>query len=358
MGRLERLTERLKLKFGIFTHVPWPEGRNPKQLLEEATEQAVVAEELGYYSYWLAEHHFSRYGIGSSSLVLASNIAARTKKIRLGTAVLVPPLHHPIKLAEDGATLDLISGGRFDAGFGRGTAGYEYAGYHVNREESQIRFQESIKIIQGLWTTPDFSFSGQHYQVNHANLVPMPEQKPHPPIYIAATRTPETLEFAISTGHPMMTGVVLDHDDATDLCQRFVALSEQAGHRVPLSEVPFFRYCYVAETKEQARREAEPAMCWTQDMLQWRRQFTEGSEVYQKLDDFRRTRTEQPPSYDYLAEKRAIIGTPEQCVARIKEFQNLGIEYFGCNFDFGGMEQKTVLKCMELFAREVMPHFC
>ena len=120
----------------------------------------------------------------------------------------------------------------------------------------------------------------------------MPEQKPHPPIYIAATRTPETLEFAVSTGHPMMTGVVLDHDDATDLCQRFVALSEQAGHSVPFSQIPFFRYCYVAETEVKPRREAEPAMRWTQDMLQWRRQFTEGSEVYHKLDDFRRTRTE------------------------------------------------------------------
>ena len=345
------------MKFGLFSHLPWPEGASPDQVIQDAIEQVCLAESLGYYSSWFAEHHFSRYGLGSSSLVLVSNLAAHTSSIRLGTAVLVPPLHHPVHLAEDTATLDVVSGGRLDVGFGRGTAGYEYTGYNVNRDESQERFQETIKIVEGLWTTPDYSYEGKYFSVNQANLVPPPAQKPHPPIYIAATRTLTTLEYVVSTGHPLISGVVLDHADALDLCDRFVQMSTEAGHAIAMDRIPFFRYLHVAESAEEARKTAEPAIAWTMDMTDWRRSITTGSEVNRKLEEFRRTRTSAPPSYDYLAANRAIIGTPDQCVAKIREFQAHGIEYFGCNFDFGGMAQEKVLQSMKLFAKEVMPHF-
>jgi alkanesulfonate monooxygenase SsuD/methylene tetrahydromethanopterin reductase-like flavin-dependent oxidoreductase (luciferase family) len=345
------------MKFGLFSHIPWPEGTDPSRIFAETTEQIQFGETLGFQGAWLAEHHFSRYGLGSSSLMLAASIAARTRKIRLGTAILVPPLHQPIRLAEDIATLDCISGGRVDVGFGRGSAGYEYRGYDIPREESQGRFQETIKIVQGLWTTPEFSYDGRYFKIDRASLVPPPVQRPHPPLYIAATRTPTTLEFVASTGHPLIVGVVLDHVDAISLCQRFVELSEAAGHRVPMSRIPLSRYFYVAESEEQARRDTEQGLNWTIDMIQWRGTFTQGSEVHHHLEDWRRTRTTLPLSYDHLYEKRAVIGTPESCAAKIREFQQQGIEYFICNFAFGGMEHDKVLRSMELFAKEVMPQF-
>jgi alkanesulfonate monooxygenase SsuD/methylene tetrahydromethanopterin reductase-like flavin-dependent oxidoreductase (luciferase family) len=345
------------MKFGLFSHIPWPEGADPSRIFAETTEQIQCGETLGFQGAWLAEHHFSRYGLGSSSLMLAASIAARTRKIRLGTAILVPPLHQPIRLAEDIATLDCISGGRVDVGFGRGSAGYEYRGYDVPLEESQGRFQETIKIVQGLWTTPEFSYDGRYFKIDRASLVPPPVQQPHPPLYIAATRTPTTLEFVASTGHPLIVGVVLDHVDALSLCQRFVELSEAAGHRVPMSRIPVSRYFYVAESEEQARRDTERGLSWTIDMIQWRGTFKQGSEVHHHLEDWRRTRTTLPLSYDYLYEKRAVIGTPESCAAKIREFQQQGIEYFICNFAFGGMEHDKVLRSMELFAKEVMPQF-
>ena len=345
------------MKFGLFTHIPWPEGIEPKKVLDQTTEEVVYAEELGFHSAWVAEHHFSRYGLGSSSLVFSASVAAQTKRIRLGTAILVPPLHHPIKLAEDAATLDVVSGGRLDAGFGRGSAEYEYAGYGIDQEESQGRFQETINLLKGLWTTPGFSHKGDYFDLNEVNLVPPPLQKPHPPIYIAATRTPATLDFAVTTGHPLIIGVVLDTADALDLCRRFVEKSKEAGHNVPVSSIPFFRYFYVAETEEEAKKDTEAALSWTLDMVQWRRTFQRGSEVYEKMDDWRRVRTELPTTNEHLYDQRAIIGTPDQCVAQIKELQRHGIEYFGCNFSFGGMEQGKLLRSMKLFADEVMPHF-
>jgi len=345
------------MKFAFFTHLPWPEGTDAKEIIDRSAEQVMFAEELGFYSAWLAEHHFTRYSIGSSSLILATNLAARTKTIRLGTAVLVSPLHNPLRLAEDTATLDLISGGRLDVGFGRGSGGYEYHGYNINADESLDRFKDSVNMVQGLWTTPDFTYSGQYFQVNRANLVPMPIQKPHPPIYLAATRTPATLDFAVSTGHSLCIAVVQDTADALDLCQRFVEKSHEAGFNLSKSEIPFFRYFYVAETEEQARQDTVDRLNWVADIMQWRRFIDEGSEVYRRMDDWRRTRNEAPATYEYLAEHRAIIGTPDQCAAKIQELRDQGIEYFGCNFDFGGMEHGKVLKSMELFSKEVMPRF-
>ena len=343
------------MQFMWFSHLPWPEGTEPARVFEETTEQIQYAEELGFASAWIAEHHFSRYGLGSSGLVLAAKIAGLTKRIRFGTAVLVPPLHHPIRLAEDIAMLDQVSGGRVEIGFGRGSSGYEYAGYSVSAAESQARFQETITIVKGLWTTPDFSYRGEIYDFQHVNLVPRPLQEPHPPIYIAATRTPATLEFVARTGHPIIIGVVLDHTDALDLCHRFIKMARAAGHEMSMARIPFFRYVYVAESAEEARRDSRAAMAWTQDMIQWRGTISSGSEVYQSLEGFRRTRTTQPTSYEHIAEHRAFFGTPSEIVEKIRGLQDEGVEYFGCNFDFGGMPHEKVMRSMALFAQEVMP---
>ena len=343
------------MKFAYFTHMPWPEGTSPKQVLDETTEQVQYAEYLGFYSAWLAEHHFTRYSIGSSSLIVATHIAARTSTIRLGTAVLVSPLHNPLRLAEDTATLDVLSGGRLDVGFGRGTFGYEYGGFGVDPDESQERFRESMAVVQGLWTTPGFTHHGKHFDVDNVNLVPTVIQQPHPPVYIAASRSQSTLDFAVSTGHTLCIAVVQDTEDSLDLCSRFVEESAQAGFNVPKSRIPFFRYIHVAETEEEALRNTLERLNWVADIMQWRNFFRSGSEVYQRMEDWRRGRSELPVSYEYLAENRAIIGTPDQCVARIEQLREQGIEYFGCNFDFGGMEHAKVLKSMKLFADEVMP---
>lgn len=345
------------MKFAVFFHMPWPEESDPSRIFAETLEQVQYAEELGFYSAWFAEHHFSRYSMGSSSLVVASAAAAKTKTIRLATGVLVPTLHNPIRLAEDTATVDHISGGRLDVGFGRGFTGYEYGGFNIAAEDSQERFQECIRVIEGLWTTTEFSFSGNYYSVNKLNLVPPPVQKPHPPIYVGATSTRATLEYIISRGYTLCAAVVQDTAAALDLCRRFVKMSEESGSNIPMSDIPFFRYFYVAETAEQVRKDAEERLNWVLDILQYRGTFSESSEVPYNIEDWRKARSELPVSYDYLHDNRAFLGDPDSCIAKIQELRDQGIEYFGCNFAFGGMEHEKVMRSMGLFAREVMPRF-
>ncbi len=345
------------MDFALFSHIPWPEEYTPKGLYSDLTEQATVGEELGFKAVWLAEHHFTRYGLGASSLIIASNIAARTERIRLGTAVLIPPLHHPVRLAEDTATLDVLSDGRLDVGFGRGAASSEYVNFGIDHAESQARYRETIEMVEALWTTRDYTFEGEYHTATHINLVPTPLQDPHPPVYVAATRSAESLDFVASTGRRLIVGVVLNTDDAVDLLQRFLQMSKQSGHGVSAAEVPFFRYFYVAETEEQAHRDAREALNWTLDINTWRREFSVGSEVYQPMAEYLSRRTELPPSYDFLAENRAFIGSPDQCAAKIQALHDAGVRYFGCNFAFGGLDQEKQLRSMELFAKEVMPRF-
>ncbi len=326
-------------------------------MFADCVEQAVYGERLGFHSIWIAEHHFSRYSLGSSSLVLAAAIASRTERIRLGTGVLIPTLHNPIRLAEDTATLDCVSGGRLDVGFGRGTFGYEYGGFGVDEGESQTRFQESVRIVQGLWTTPEFSYDGEFYTLNKLNLAPPPLQAPHPPIYIAASYTQQTLEFLVQGGYKLCVAVVQDTERSLELCRRYLAMSADAGTDATLADVPFFRYFYVAETEERAREDTAAHVNWILDIMQWRRDFKESSEVPYSIADWRRERTELPLSLDYIRDNRAFIGTPDQCAAKIAELRAQGVEYFGCNFAMGGIAHEKVMRSMRLFADEVMPRF-
>lgn len=344
------------MKFALMTHLPWPEGKEPRQVMQETVEEVQHGEALGFESAWFAEHHFTRYGLGSSSMLIASAIAAQTSTIRLGLAVLVPPLHNPIRLAEDTATLDLISNGRLDVGFGRGAARYEFVPFGVDPGDTQGRFQESVNMIEGMWTTADYTKKGQFYSVDKANLVPQVVQQPHPPAYIAATRTQETFNYAVAKGWPTMVGLTMETGPGVELCQRYAAESKKAGFNVPSTAIPFFRHVYVAPTEDQVVEDTRAPLQWMIDMLQWRGKITEGSEIDMGLENWRNTRTEAPQTYEHVREKRGIIGTPDQCIAQLKALQDQGIGYFGCNLAFGGMDHGKIMASMKLFAEEVMPY--
>ena len=187
------------MKFTLFILPSWPEpeAKHQSHIFGEAVEQIQYAEELGFDSVWLAEHHFTRFGICPLALPFAHHVAAKTKTIRVGTGVSVVNFHNPIFLAEETAMLDVLSDGRRDFGVGRGQVVYEYGNFKVDYETCTQRFEEIVDVILGLWSTPGFTYRGEFYQVEDMTIAPSPVQQPHPPVYLAVSRSAASVDVAI-----------------------------------------------------------------------------------------------------------------------------------------------------------------
>lgn len=348
------------MKFGLFILPSWPEAEahHQSRIFGEAVEQIQYAEELGFDSVWLAEHHFTRFGICPLALSFAHFVAAKTKKIRIGTGVSVLTFQNPIFLAEETAMLDVLSNGRLDFGVGRGQVIYEYRNFNVDYDSRTQRFQEIVDIILGLWSTPGFSYYGEYYQVKDMTIAPSPVQKPHPPMYLAVSRTPASVDVAISRDLPVLTGASTPNEDVLGIRSLYFQGCAAAGKAPLVEDMPFFRLAYVAEDEKHAREDPREALTWVRDLNSLRRTLTGGSEIYQDLEQWRRTRTIEPPGYESELETTAYFGAPGQMIEWIRWLQEEhNVQYFGVSMSFGSLKHAKVMRSMELFAKEVMPHF-
>src|SRR5258708_36836383 len=204
------------------------------------------AEELGYDEIWLTEHHFAEDGYSPAILPIASAIAAVTKRIRIGTYLVLLPLHNAVRVAEDAATVDIISNGRFDLGLGQGYAPGEFAAYGVDRKTRAGRLEEGIEVIRGAWTTDDFSFDGRHYKLKNLRLMPRPVQTPHPPLWIGAG-APKAIERAGRMGCNFMGLANPSAQDTDKLAWR------KAGRNPKSFSAAQLHFCYIARTHVAAR---------------------------------------------------------------------------------------------------------
>src|SRR5215471_4339008 len=195
------------MEFGMFHEFPSMPGRGETEMFDEAMAQIDAAERWGLDVMWLAEIHFApERTYLSAPLPIASAIAARTKRMRIGIAVQVLPLCHPLRLAEEAATVDQLSHGRLIFGVGRSGVAQTYEAYGVSYAESQARFREILDVIQRAWTEPTFSYEGAYHSFKNVSLVPKPYQKPTPPIRIAAS-TPDTFPAIGRRGMPIFASV-------------------------------------------------------------------------------------------------------------------------------------------------------
>ena len=338
------------MKYALFHHVPWPGGQTPAQVFEETTEQVQLAEELGFEAVWFAEHHFSRYGLATSSLMLATHIAAHTSRIRLGTAVTVAPIRHPVHVAEETAMLDVLSNGRLDFGVGSGGT-VELDGFGISREESRERMKEVLDMVLGLWTSPVYSHKGAFYEVDGMSLPLRPVQRPHPPVY-AAVRNPESVQAAIDRGIGFMVGVLPDTDAAVEQHRGYLEMARKAGKSVDSADVPFFRYVYVGESEEQVRKDTEAQLEWVWSCLEWQVERNQGRGG--SLEDWFALGRPPETRYEDFHERCGFFGTPERVLGQLRELRDEhGVAYFGGNFGFGGLDHEKTLRSMKLFAEEV-----
>jgi alkanesulfonate monooxygenase SsuD/methylene tetrahydromethanopterin reductase-like flavin-dependent oxidoreductase (luciferase family) len=219
-----------------------------------ADEMALIreAEALGFDTIWLTEHHFASDGYSPSILPLAAAIAATTTRVRIGFNLLLLPLHDAVKVAEDIATLDVLSNGRIDVGVGQGYAVHEFAGFGVDMADRLGRFREGLDVLHGLWTNDTFSYSGEHYHIDDARLMPRPVQQPEPPLWIGATSEPGVRRAGRRGAN--LLGLA---------SRRLQQVYEQARTEVGLdpvgADVLQLHWTHVADSDDQAWNEAAPS---------------------------------------------------------------------------------------------------
>ena len=340
------------MEFGTFLLMQSPSMRPSEEIYSRALDVAQAAETYGFRNVWLAEHHFSTYGYLARPAQLATYIAAKTTTMRVGTAVIVVPLHHPLVIAEEIATLDLLAGGRVDIGLGRGYQHYEFERMGLELEQSRDRWEESVDVILKAFAGGPFSYQGKFFTIPETTVFPQPFQRPHPPIWITA-QSPASIEAAVRRGFNVLTGGFgIPIERTAEFRRLFDKLVGEIKPPHPL-QVGVQRAVHVTDNLADARAAAEQARWNMRVTLSLRNH-------YERVENGRAIPVPAPnePSVDDLLDRFLVIGTPDTCIRQLNRIREaVGITHFNCSFWFGDLEQARVLRSMELFAREVMPAF-
>ncbi len=251
------------MKVGILQFFGWRDRSVPLGSVYQAgLERCAIMDATGYDAVWLAEHHFSSFSVCPSVHMMGTMAAARTTRLRIGTAVSLAPFYNPLRLAEEVALLDVLSGGRVNWGAGRGFERSEFAAFGIPGEESAPRFHETVEIVLKAWTNQRVTHQGRFFQYDGVEVLPKPLQTPHPPVWMAASSMP-AIDWAASQGH----SILMDpHSSRAELVRKrrhYAAKLMEAGYSDAGRTIPMARLVAVDETAEKARAVARRAAEWT-----------------------------------------------------------------------------------------------
>ncbi len=329
------------MKFGMFGGVRTNPGVDDgyHKGYNAYIDAVVEGERLGYYSNFIVEHHFTGAGQVSASLNLLSYLAAKTSRIRLGTAVVVLPWHNPVLIAEQVATLDLLSGGRFDFGVGKGYRHNEFEGFGIPIEEATERFEEAMTVIRKAWTSQGrFSHHGKRWQFDNIVVEPATTQKPHPPLWLAAGRT-ESLQYAAREGYSLFLDQFQTFEVILARLEIFRQALTAAGRTYGAMDVAVARGLFI--TRNEAEREAAIAT---------RMKSQEVMNAF-AFDVNQKTKSSMVSDSDLrtAAVEGLLLGTPEEIVEQLKTLEARGVGYVLLSSPAPGG--------LRIFAEEVMPAF-
>ena len=333
-----------KIKFGYqldFRNPPGS-GRGFTELYRDSLAQVEVAEGLGFDSIWLTEHHFTDDGYLPSMLPAAAAIAARTKRVTIGTFVLLAPFQHPLKLAEDAAVVDVISNGRLRLGLGQGYRQEEFDGFGVPRSQRLGRTLETIEILKRAWTGERFSFEGKYFQFKDVRVLPTPESRPYPQLLWGAG-APKAIRRAARMG--LSFACVGGRKEA----EIYIAALKDAGRDPAEFSLVNSRVVYIADSEEQAWKEVGGALMYQAELygkwLSAAAGTTDMSKVLIRPDAERLKHT-------------SILGPVERVRERLAEvIESAAYTELITVTQLPGLDPAKARRSLEIFGREVLPGF-
>ena len=348
------------MEFGSFMEFAPVAAMGDSAAFDRALDEVELAERVGLDAVWLAELHGApERSVLSAPMMVASAIAARTTTIKIGIAVQVLPLSHPLRLAEEAATIDQISRGRLIYGIGRSGVVRTYEDYGISYAESRERFAETLEILWRAWTEPSFSYRGKYYSFNKISLTPKPYQKPYPELRMAAA-TPETFPQIGRLGLPIFVAVrqgpFLQLAEHIKAYRAAYAAAGHAGHGKVFLRVP----AYLAETRARARAEAEESLMGFfryQAALGRDSAMRAGGEV--AVQRLRRVERLEALTYDEALATQVLIDEPGGFTARLREVEEeIGLDGILAELNCGGrIPRDRVLNALYLLCEEVKPRF-
>lgn len=331
------------MRFGLFTSAQAHSGDGPAQAGEgfrQWLEVNVEAEALGFHSSFLVEHHFTGWNQVSATLMLLTALAVRTKTLRLGSAVMVLPWHNPVLLAEQAATLDVISAGRFDFGIGKGYRHSEFKGFQIAPQEAEMRFDEAVAVMTRAFTTRHrFTHHGRFWHFADIVVEPPPAQRPHPPFWVAAASAP-SIRRAAARGFNLILDQYASPAQVAERIGLYEAERKRCGLRFDPAQVAVARQLYVADDRADKEAALARQAAYTQRTVEVARAPDRrgGSHVLAYAD--------KPGA----TEEHALYGTPEEICTGLEALRSAGAEYVLLAIAGGAAQLRR-------FAREIRPVF-
>lgn len=348
------------LKFGLINFLENPAGRSEQQIAEEQKYILIGAEEYGFDSIWQVEHHFSDYGHCVSAAVMLATLASASRRVRLGSGVVVLPFHNPIRVAEEFALIDLLSDGRLEFGIGRGFQPTEFRGYGVDQTKSREIFDEALEVILQAWTSERVNFAGAHFKFNDVMVKPKPLQKPHPPIWMAAV-SPQSFVSAGARGFNLICGPIFgptgDYLEG-NLCAYRESLRSH-GHDPASRQIAMLAMVYVAANEAKAEADFSESAVWCYRALSKSADSSLGASPVPSYEYYTALRNASDANWEAIrGSDAAIWGTPERCIERIAELERrFGFTTLLCWTRVGSIDDRKVRDSMGLMQEQVIPYF-
>jgi natural product biosynthesis luciferase-like monooxygenase protein len=328
--------------------------------LATVVEQAYYGEQLGFESVWLAEHHFHSFGgLFSATPVIGAAIAQRTTRIRIGTAVVLLPYHNPIRVAEDYATLDCLSGGRLEFGVGHGFVKWEALTFGIPLDELRDRFRENLEVILKAWSEPKFNHTGRFYNYHGVQVWPRPLQEPYPTVWMAATTSVESFELSGRFGfHMMLIPFLNEVEELRRKMQVYFSARKAAGHDPSTAHVLGVYHAYVGETSREARAAGAQGLAEYNSAAREAHSLTPGMADPESYRSHERHREQiKVLSFDELVDQsRVLVGTADEVREKLEYVrERLYLTDVAGNFTLGGLTDAHARASMRRFMEQVVP---